>query len=134
MGNASFFCMQISETSCPQANPPETEPIVPPASAVRVYLPTWQAQPDTGTAAVEVIRRGRNSWKLQPMQLGPNNRYGRAGEHGDGTHWARAVAGGGASRQQRRWGAKFVRIAPYHAEFKEGAQFVRNAPYHDGCN
>ena len=71
---------------------------------------------------------------MHPITLGPDNRYGRAGERGDEgltghEQLLRVVLRG----SKGDGGAQLVRIAPYHAGSKEGAQFVRNAPHHDGC-
>ena len=78
----AFVCMQISETLCPRVNPVEAKLFVSPCLSSQ-SISTSQAQAEKGTAASEVITRGRNSWELHPFTLGPSNRYGRPGDHGD---------------------------------------------------
>jgi hypothetical protein len=56
----AFFCIQSSETCALQSTHPRPGLLCyqPQQS---VYPPSWQAQPDKGTAALEVTRKGRNS-------------------------------------------------------------------------
>ena len=79
MGNASIYLHANFGNITPPSEPSRGQALLATCLSNQ-SIPTWQAQASKGTTALEVIRRGRNSWELHAFTLGPNNRYGRAGE------------------------------------------------------